>query len=99
MSELHIIDNTTAVPDISNSRAAIRISPNPADNTVTISVDESMIGGTLEFSDITGKKISAVQLPSANCQLSTAGFANGVYFVTVVTKEGKPTAKKLVIRK
>ena len=99
MSQLYIMNTATAVSDLSDTKAAIRLSPNPASNIVTVSVDESMIGGTVTVSDITGKKITAVQLPSANCHLSTVDFAGGAYFVTVADKEGERVTKKLIIQK
>ncbi len=72
------------------------ITPNPATNSVTISIDESMIGGIVTVSDITGRKVAAVPLSTVNCQLSTESFSSGVYFVTLTSK-GRNSTKKLLI--
>jgi hypothetical protein len=76
-----------------------RIFPNPANDLITISIDENFIGSTATITDITGRKMAAVQLSTVNRQLSTADFASGVYFVTVTDRQGGSTTKKLIIRK
>jgi uncharacterized repeat protein (TIGR03803 family) len=76
-----------------------KLTPNPCVGSFEISIDESMIGSTATISDITGRKMAAVQLLLINNQLSIAGFAGGVYFVTVSASDGRSVTKKLVIQK
>ncbi|MES2620688.1 MAG: T9SS type A sorting domain-containing protein, partial [Bacteroidota bacterium] len=100
-----VVTNTTsntiavinAVGEVRNQKSEIRIYPNPASNSVTISVDEAMLGSTATVTDITGRKMMGVQLATRNLQLETTTFASGVYFVTVSNEKGSVT-KKLVIQ-
>ncbi|MES2620689.1 MAG: T9SS type A sorting domain-containing protein [Bacteroidota bacterium] len=98
-----VVTNTTSntialinsVGEVRYQISDIRIYPNPASNSVTISVDESMLGATATITDITGRSMAAVQLSTVNLQLSTESLAGGVYFVTVSNEKGSVT-KKLV---
>ncbi|MES2621107.1 MAG: T9SS type A sorting domain-containing protein [Bacteroidota bacterium] len=92
-----IPDNTTGIQSaIANPQ--FEMFPNPAKNAFTISVDETMLGSTATITDITGRKMAAVQLATRNLQLATDHFASGVYFVTVSNEKGSVT-KKLIIHK
>jgi hypothetical protein len=73
--------------------------PNPASNSLSISVADNLLGSTATITDLTGRKMAAVQLSTVNRQLSTADFASGVYFVTVTASDGRNATKKLVIQK
>ncbi|MES2621463.1 MAG: T9SS type A sorting domain-containing protein, partial [Bacteroidota bacterium] len=88
--------NVNVIPGISTDISAIRnpqssflLSPNPANSSVTISIDESMIGGTVTVMDLMGRKMLAVQLVTGNQQLATDNLSSGVYFVEVVSKGGR----------
>jgi len=76
-----------------------RISPNPAANTVTISIDESMINSTATITDITGRGIINYKLEMINTPLQTCNLANGVYLVTITGTGGGSATKKLIISK
>lgn len=91
----------TTISSVSDLQTAVDFSvfPNPASNAVTIVIDETMIGATATITDVAGRTVAAVNLTTVNRQLTTESFANGVYFVTVTDKEGRSTAKKLVISK
>ncbi len=89
------IVTTTAVNE-TEATAAFTLFPNPATNTVTISIDETMLNSTATITDITGRNLTAVLLSTANRELSTSSFANGVYFITLENEKGRVT-KKLII--
>ncbi|MCX6199218.1 MAG: T9SS type A sorting domain-containing protein [Bacteroidetes bacterium] len=72
--------------------------PNPATSSITISIDEAMLGSTASVYDITGRKMAAVQLKTLNYKLETSSFTSGIYFVTVENEKGSVT-KKLIIQK
>ncbi|MES2621547.1 MAG: T9SS type A sorting domain-containing protein [Bacteroidota bacterium] len=74
------------------------ISPNPANNTLTINIDESLVSSTATITDITGRTLTAVELVTSNQQLATDHFASGVYFVTVSNGKSKATKKLIVSR-
>ncbi|MES2621934.1 MAG: T9SS type A sorting domain-containing protein [Bacteroidota bacterium] len=69
----------------------IRIYPNPAGNSVTISVDETMLGATTTITDITGRKILAVELATSN-------FSKSVYFIRIQDERGNKVVRRLVIQ-
>lgn len=75
------------------------LSPNPAADNVTISIDETMLGSTATIYDITGRNVAVVSLTTDHNLLSTQSFPGGVYFVAIMNKEGRITAKKLIVRK
>ncbi|MES2622422.1 MAG: T9SS type A sorting domain-containing protein [Bacteroidota bacterium] len=101
-----VVTNTTsntiavinAVGEVRNQKSEIRVYPNPSSDAVTISIDETMLGSTATITDITGRKMAAVELQTANYKLSTENFNNGVYFVTVSNERGSITKKLVVSR-
>ncbi len=99
MSQLNILNPTTTAIQSTNSLKGepLRINPNPASSLVNVSIDENMIESNLTVYDITGRKMAAVQLKTANAKLETSSFTSGVYFVTVENEKGRVT-KKLVIQ-
>ncbi len=102
-------DSALAAPSSTQTLLSLSSSfslfPNPASNTITITVDESMLNslpngqaGTATVYDITGRKIVAAQLKTTNIKLETENFSSGIYFVTIENEKGRAT-KKLVIEK
>ncbi len=97
----------TGVANLGIQNADFGLNPNPATESVRISVDESMIGSNLTITDITGREVlhSAVQIPARttddvqsggrNPQFDIRNLSPGVYFVTLENKTGRVT-KKLV---
>src|SRR5206468_6143358 len=69
-----VVTNTTtntialvsSVGDKRHKTQDVRLYPNPASDVVTISVDETMIGSTATITDLTGRKVAAVQLSTVN---------------------------------
>jgi hypothetical protein len=83
---------STGIAGIGHPSPDIRLFPNPATNSVTISIPEQLIGSTATVSDVMGRVVAAVTLTTGNRQLSTESFLNGLYFVTV----GNRTQKLIV---
>jgi hypothetical protein len=100
-----VVTNTTSntiavissLPSNSLKGEPLRLYPNPANDVVTISIDESMIGSTATVSDIMGRKMAALPLTTYNSTLSTSQLASGVYLVTAPDKIGRSIARKLVV--
>ncbi len=82
-----------------NNTIAMSLFPNPANSSVTISVDGSLVGSNLIITDITGRKIMAVKLSTVNCQLSTDAFSSGIYFASIQLTDGTQATRKLLIEK
>ncbi|MFT4673734.1 MAG: glucose/arabinose dehydrogenase [Saprospiraceae bacterium] len=80
-----------------NQATTALIYPNPAKNKVTIKLPGKVIEH-LQISDIKGSILFSKNINTSQKELSTAGFANGMYFVTVSTQNGTKIVKKLIIR-
>ncbi len=76
-----------------DNAAFIRINPNPAYESVTVSVDETLVGSALTITDVTGRVIANEKLQVKNTQLALSDLSSGVYFVTVGNEKGRMTRK------
>ncbi len=97
----------TSVANLGLRNADFGLNPNPATESVRISIDESMVGCNLTITDITGREVlhSAIQIPARttddvqsggrNPQFDIRNLSHGLYFVTLESKTGRVT-KKLV---
>jgi len=72
------------------------MSPNPAKENITIA--PLPIGSSVNIFDLTGKKVYSSVVSNEQTTISTAHFANGVYFVQVTTN-GIVDSRKLVVKK
>jgi hypothetical protein len=72
------------------------ISPKPATNTVTISVDKNITPSQISITDITDRTILTVPLNTQSLTLNTSNFAKGVYLVRLTNCEDISVVKKLV---
>ena len=94
--------NCNALPsgigEIKSNASSFHVSPNPSSGSINISISENLIGSTLTVTDITGKRIEAVQLTTQQSTLNTQNFLNGIYFLSVA-KEGIVLSQKLVVNK
>ena len=93
---LAVVITVTGLNNLSGNYE-IRVFPNPASSSITVSVPEALIGSNLTVTDITGRQLANVLLTTANRELSTDSFANGVYFATI-RKDGGVYSKKLMIQ-
>lgn len=79
----------TGIELLNTEHSRFSIYPNPASNSFTVSVPESLIAEQLTITDITGKKIAAVQLQTSNSKLETTLWSAGIYFVRVANATQK----------
>jgi hypothetical protein len=91
------LQHPTGITSISNPNSAFIIYPNPATSSVTVTVDESLLGSTATVTDITGRSVAAVQLQTTNNKLETANLANGIYLVTITGTNTNTATKRLII--
>lgn len=64
------------------------IQPNPATNEVFISVSDNLLSGTLTVIDTEGKIVFSKTITTHANKIHTINFANGVYFVKVISEKG-----------
>ena len=84
----------TGIATLPTATASFTLYPNPASNSVTINIPESLIGSTATVSDVTGRVVNTVLLSTVNRQLPTHDLGSGVYFITVGNR-----TQKLIITK
>ena len=78
--------------------AHVKIYPNPADNQVFISFDETLGKLQLEISDINGRLISNQKLRNSQSSIDLSTFQPGTYLFRLIDKSGKQVAAEKVIK-
>lgn len=79
----------TSVKELLHKEIKISISPNPATNKIFISSNENI--SSIIISDIFGRKI----ISTKEKEINIYNFLNGIYFISIQTKEGIVTKKFL----
>ncbi len=83
----------TGIADLGMRIADFGLRPNPANEFVTVSIDETLVGSALTITDVTGREVMAVRVLNSAFSIPTSSFASGVYFVTVANEKGRVTRK------
>ncbi len=91
-----IINN---IPQLNNQESILSIQPNPASNSVIVSVNERIIGCIATITDVTGRKVTREQLLTQESALNVSNLLNGIYLLSVTDEDGSSTTRKLVIRR
>lgn len=87
--------NVTSVNDFS-SKNEIRIYPNPAKNSLTISFENDN-SSTIQIVDITGKIVLTKKLIKTIERLDISSLQNGMYFIKIQSNE-KDFVQKLIVK-
>lgn len=87
--------NVTSVNDFS-SKNEIRIYPNPAKNSLTISFENNN-SSTIQIVDITGKIVLTKKLIKTIERLDISSLQNGMYFIKIQSNE-KDFVQKLIVK-
>jgi len=74
--------------------ASVRISPNPANDVFTLTVNSELIGTQYTITDLTGRSIISGNVNAVSTPISTSGLSSGVYLVTV--SDGTSTITKRI---
>ena len=80
----------TSVSPISDFKFPITIFPNPFTDELTVSSSEP---GEIKIRDIYGRLVYEQKQQTVNSKLQTASWAAGIYFVEVITGEGRVVRK------
>lgn len=75
----------TSISDFGMQNADLKIQPNPAKDVLNVEVSYELIGEKISIADLNGRIILSERIVSVICQLSTADFPNGVYFLKAGT--------------
>ena len=95
MSKL-IFSGPVGLEEIENN--SFKVYPNPANDRFTLLVDESILGGEIDISDIQGRKLTKANIISTQQELLIPQLNSGVYFITV-RKNGLKNIKRLLVNK
>lgn len=96
---------TSEINDIQNPKNGIVISPNPANNLVSISykiTENSPV--SISITDITGKEVKQISSDNSvgkgehKIILETQDFSNGIYFIKIKAKNEKLQSKFIIVR-
>lgn len=91
--------NPLGIDDLAGLRNGINIFPNPAKSKVTISNKTAINIKSITVTNILGQKVAELKaINSTSAELSLAGFANGIYNLSIDTDQGR-ISKKLEVLK
>lgn len=76
----------------------MKIYPNPAQNEVLITVSDKLLSGTLTLVDTEGKILFSKTIDTLHNNIPIATFANGVYYVKIVTETGVVTKRLAIVK-
>ncbi len=87
----------SGVQNMHEANLDFEIFPNPAKELLTVySLQFTQKKSLLEVFDVAGRKVFSTIPIAANCQLSTANWSNGIYFLEVKTGNTSATKKFVV---
>jgi hypothetical protein len=67
--------------------------PNPTRDVLTIDVEETMIGATIELMDLNGRVLTRSTINQSSSLFDLSCFTNGTYFVCIYNNELKQMKK------
>ena len=77
--------------------AQISIYPNPANDFITISIDNAIEQITIKLVDILGKEIISTFSQKSKSQLNLSGITNGIYSLKIIDSKGNSFTKLIVV--
>jgi uncharacterized repeat protein (TIGR01451 family) len=90
-------DTTTGIVNVAKRQMQFTLFPNPAKNYVIVETSESVIGATMQITDITGREILSKPMVNSQSQIQTSGFSPGVYLVRLLVNGKGKFVRKLVV--
>ena len=90
-------NGTSSVDDPESQITQIKVYPNPAKSEITISAEEEL--SILSIYNLSGQKVLEAFPNQVEVNLGIEQLANGMYFVSVLTKEKKVGVYKIIVEK
>ena len=100
MVHVNVINTAVGISQISGLNSNISIYPNPSSGLFNLSIsqfDKRKIS-SIEVYNLIGECVHSQLATSANCQIDLSNLPNGIYNVSIISKQGVVN-KKLVITK
>jgi hypothetical protein len=87
------------VPEITNKEPSVSVFPNPVSDYITIKISDSFKNKnyTLRIFDVSGNEIYKQICKSDENAISVKGFDKGLYFVEILTEQGKTFNSNFVV--
>jgi hypothetical protein len=95
---VQVVDGLTGIED--NALNSFSIYPNPAANTVTVELQNSLTSGEsiYQLQDVTGKLMLSGTINATKFNLDVSALSKGVYFLSLQTNDGRATKKIEVVK-
>ena len=88
---------TNSVKEQKNLDLTFNVSPNPASNFVNITMNNFSEDYIVKLIDVLGNEILSDQI-RGNKNIDVSNLKNGIYFVTVSSKDQKVLSRKMIVR-
>jgi len=99
-NKLITVNSCVGINEIDNLNSQITIYPNPANDKVSISIDDFSNSNQYRFKLISleGKELKSVELTDSKTEISLEDLSNGIYFVEIDVKESTLRKKLIIVR-
>ncbi len=91
------LDLATGIGESIEVRDAMKLYPNPSSGSVVVENDKAKMSEII-FMDAIGRVVFSAEVDGYQYMLDHNGWKRGIYFVTVMFKEGGQLTKKLIIK-
>lgn len=92
-----LLQNTIGIETNQSNNENVKIFPNPISDQLNIELEES-INVDINITNSLGKIIYTEQLNNHSNSINTSGLSNGVYFITILDKQGKILSSKKIVK-
>lgn len=92
-----LYDQTLSVPETTFSKESISLYPNPANEAITITSDQSLLS-SFEIFDINGKLIVSrtTESPITHAVINVSNLTAGVYFINTTNDKSETVSQKFI---
>jgi hypothetical protein len=91
----YVVPTSTGI--VENNNVDVKLFPNPANNFVTITLDEAIVNGSIEFCDVNRNVLLKENFTGYTKQLYRKNLKAGLYFVNIKNQNGKIMKTQKVI--
>ncbi len=93
------LDFTNNTNEITRAESSFKLYPNPSSTNITIrQLDRYLNKGTIYFINIFGKTVKTSPLIDAQTQVDVSDIPTGIYFIKIISDDGKPIHDQKIIK-
>lgn len=86
------------INDVKPCNDQFEVYPNPSSTFIFVESKMMIVSSELQITDLAGKEIKRMKMNSNKMQVDIRSLSNGIYFLNVLTENGK-LAKKIVVQR